>query len=135
MATERPDPRHSDPPGNRPPNMSPLSPQPGQRNRSWPRETENQSKIQNPKSKIQPPGAMAANNYTPPIVPGGSPVAQVLASAIGRMESAPKIRESLALAWWPRVVGAQAAAATEVECTRDGILFVRTKSSVWSHEL
>jgi predicted nucleic acid-binding Zn ribbon protein len=51
------------------------------------------------------------------------------------MDSGPKIRESLALAYWPRVVGAQAAAATEPENVRDGVLFVRTKSSVWSHEL
>ncbi len=59
----------------------------------------------------------------------------MLVNAISRMESAAQIRESLALAYWPRVVGAQAAAATEVETVRDGILFVRTKSSVWSHEL
>jgi predicted nucleic acid-binding Zn ribbon protein len=51
------------------------------------------------------------------------------------MESAAKVRESLAFAYWGRVAGAQAAAATEVEAVRDGILFVRTKSSVWSHEL
>ena len=64
-----------------------------------------------------------------------SPIALVLLSAIGRMDSAGKIRESLALVYWPRVAGPQAAAATEVESVRDGILFVRTKSSVWSHEL
>lgn len=51
------------------------------------------------------------------------------------MESSTQIRESLALAYWPRVVGAQAAAATQAEAVRDGVLFVRTKSSVWSHEL
>jgi predicted nucleic acid-binding Zn ribbon protein len=64
-----------------------------------------------------------------------SPIAAILVSAIGRMDSVAKVRESLAMAYWPRVVGAQAAAATEVEDARDGILFVRTKSSVWSHEL
>ena len=51
------------------------------------------------------------------------------------MDSSTQIRESLALAYWPRVVGAQAAAATQAESVRDGVLFVRTKSSVWSHEL
>ena len=51
------------------------------------------------------------------------------------MESAAKVRESLAFAYWARVAGPQAAAATEVEAVRDGVLFVRTKSSVWSHEL
>jgi len=62
-------------------------------------------------------------------------MAAALQSAIGRMESAGQVRASLALAYWPRVVGAQAAAATQVEAVRDGVLFVRTKSSVWSHEL
>ena len=51
------------------------------------------------------------------------------------MESAAQVRESLAFAYWARVAGPQAAAATEVEAVRDGVLFVRTKSSVWSHEL
>ncbi len=59
----------------------------------------------------------------------------MLQNVIGGMESGTKIRESLALAYWSRVVGAQAAAATEPETVRDGVLFVRTKSSVWSHEL
>lgn len=51
------------------------------------------------------------------------------------MEGSARIRESLALAYWSRVVGTQAAAATEAESVRDGVLFVRTKSSTWSHEL
>lgn len=51
------------------------------------------------------------------------------------MESGAHVRESLALAYWPRVAGAQAAAATEAVCVRDGVLFVRTRSSTWSHEL
>lgn len=72
--------------------------------------------------------------YHPPLV-RGNPMVSVLQSAIGRMESASRIHESLALAYWPRVVGAQAAAATEVESVRDGVLIVRTRSSVWSHEL
>ncbi|MDW8208020.1 MAG: DUF721 domain-containing protein [Chloroherpetonaceae bacterium] len=51
------------------------------------------------------------------------------------MQSATRILESLALACWSRAVGPQAAAATQPEAVRDGILFVRTRSSVWSHEL
>jgi predicted nucleic acid-binding Zn ribbon protein len=54
---------------------------------------------------------------------------------IDSLESRKRVRESLALAHWPRVVGAHAAAATEAETVRDGILFVRTRSSSWSHEL
>ena len=60
---------------------------------------------------------------------------QLLLSTVNRMESATKIRESLAFAYWARVAGPQAAEATEVEAVRDGVLFIRTKSSVWSHEL
>ncbi|HZP81486.1 MAG TPA: DUF721 domain-containing protein [Chthonomonadaceae bacterium] len=66
---------------------------------------------------------------------GGGALASLLESVIGGMDSGTKIRESLALAYWPRVVGAQAAAASEPEAVRDGVLFVRTKSSTWSHEL
>src|SRR5438552_2577851 len=61
--------------------------------------------------------------------------ADALAGLLGGLESAPRVRESLALAYWERVVGPQAAAASEAESVRDGVLFVRTKSSVWSHEL
>lgn len=67
--------------------------------------------------------------------PRASRYSNVVLSTIDSMESATKVRESLAFAYWPRVAGPQAAAATEVEAVRDGILFVRTKSSVWSHEL
>lgn len=76
----------------------------------------------------------ARPDFTPPAL-RNSPIAAALANAINRMDSSTQIRESLALAYWPRVVGAQAAAATQAEAVRDGVLFVRTKSSVWSHEL
>jgi Dna[CI] antecedent DciA-like protein len=66
---------------------------------------------------------------------GANPMASVLQNAINPMESATRIRESLALAYWSRVAGPQASAASEAEFVREGILFVRTKSSVWSHEL
>src|SRR5579862_6284348 len=75
------------------------------------------------------------NGNRPPTMRGGNPLASVLESVINPMESASKIHESLALAYWPRVAGAQAAAATQADQVRDGVLIVRTKSSVWSHEL
>ncbi len=56
-------------------------------------------------------------------------------SLLAGMESGPRLRESLALAYWARVAGAQAAKATEAMSVRDGILFIRTRSAVWSHEL
>jgi predicted nucleic acid-binding Zn ribbon protein len=62
-------------------------------------------------------------------------MADALESALGGLETSTKIRESLALAYWDRVVGPQAAAASEAESVREGTLFVRTRSSVWSHEL
>src|SRR5579862_9460142 len=64
-----------------------------------------------------------------------STVAQALESALKNMDGATKVRESLSLAYWSRVVGPQAAAASEPEIVRDGVLFVRTRSSVRSHEL
>jgi predicted nucleic acid-binding Zn ribbon protein len=70
-----------------------------------------------------------------PTLRGSRPLTGALQNAITPMESAPRIRESLALAYWERVAGPQAAAASEAETVRDGVLFVRTKSSVWSHEL
>lgn len=51
------------------------------------------------------------------------------------MDSAGRIRESIAIGLWANAVGEQAAVASRAETVRDGVLFVRTKSSVWSHEL
>ena len=51
------------------------------------------------------------------------------------MQSSPQIRESLAIAYWERVAGAQAAAASKAVSARNGTLIVHTRSSVWSHEL
>jgi predicted nucleic acid-binding Zn ribbon protein len=61
--------------------------------------------------------------------------ANALESVLNGMETGTRIRESLALAYWDRVVGPQAAAATEPDAVRQGVLFVRTKSSSWSQEL
>lgn len=65
----------------------------------------------------------------------GGPFGRTLMQAIDRMDSGPRLRESLALAYWPRVAGTQAAAATEPDSVRDGVLVIRTKSSAWSQEL
>jgi predicted nucleic acid-binding Zn ribbon protein len=66
---------------------------------------------------------------------GQGVVSEALTGLYGTLESGTQIRESLALAHWAEVVGPQAAAATEADVVRGGTLFVRTKSSVWSHEL
>ncbi len=62
-------------------------------------------------------------------------IASAIENLLGGMESSSRIRENLAMAYWDKIVGPQAAAATEPDCVREGVLFVRTKSSVWSHEL
>lgn len=76
-----------------------------------------------------------AHGYLPPTMRSNSPLSGLLKNVVGGMDASAKIQESLALAYWPRAVGVQGAAATEVDTVRDGVLFVRTKSSVWSHEL
>ncbi len=50
-------------------------------------------------------------------------------------ENAEQLQGNLATLYWERVVGPQAAGATEAESVNGGVLFVNTKSSVWSHEL
>jgi predicted nucleic acid-binding Zn ribbon protein len=90
------------------------------------------AEVRKPKADGQGSGSGAL----PPLARGGSsPIATALQQTIARMDSAGQIRQSLALAYWPRVVGPQAAEATQVETVRDGVLFVKTRSSVWSHEL
>ena len=66
---------------------------------------------------------------------GQGMVAEALTGLYGTLESGTQLRESLALAYWAEVVGPQAAAASDADSIRDSILIVRTKSSVWSHEL
>ncbi len=66
---------------------------------------------------------------------GTAAVREVLAGAINRAEGSVRIWESVTLAYWARVVGPQAAAASVAVSARAGVLVVETKSSVWSHEL
>lgn len=73
--------------------------------------------------------------YVPPTMRGDHPMSGLLRNVIGGMNSAEQIMESLALAYWPRIVGQQAANATQPASVRDGVMIVRTRSSVWSHEL
>ncbi|MCC6731028.1 MAG: DUF721 domain-containing protein [Chthonomonadales bacterium] len=62
-------------------------------------------------------------------------VGEALEGVMRRGEGGTRLRETLALAYWPAAVGEMAAAASQPELVRDGILFVRTRSSTWSHEL
>src|ERR1051326_9598131 len=124
MAQER-----SDPQKNFRPSNLPLSPQPP-RLANLPPTLPRNKEAENGRPKAEVRGQVL------PMSRGGSsPIADALQHAIARMDSAGQVRQSMALAYWPRVVGPQAAAATQVETVRDGVLFVRTRSSVWSHEL
>lgn len=58
-----------------------------------------------------------------------------LSVTIGKMKSASKIHENMALVFWPSVVGTEAAKASKAIAVREGTLTVHTRSSVWSHEL
>ncbi len=60
---------------------------------------------------------------------------RAISELLGKMEGGRRVLESLAVAYWPEIVGPQAAAATEAELVRDGVLQVRTRSSAWSQEL
>jgi predicted nucleic acid-binding Zn ribbon protein len=60
---------------------------------------------------------------------------EALEGVLSSLETAVRIRESLALAYWEQVAGPQAAAASRADSVRDGVLFVATRSSTWSHEL
>ncbi len=60
---------------------------------------------------------------------------QQVEKAMQSQENKGKLKQNLAVLYWERVVGGQAATATEADTVRDGILFVNTRNSVWSHEL
>ena len=80
-------------------------------------------------------GDAEARGYVPPSMRGDQPMSGLLHNVIGGMNVSEQVMESLALAYWARAVGPQAADASQADNMRDGVLFVRTRSSVWSHEL
>lgn len=56
-------------------------------------------------------------------------------NAMSQHNEAEKLTPNLAVLYWERVVGSHAATATEADTVQNGILFVNTRNSVWSHEL
>ncbi len=62
-------------------------------------------------------------------------VVQVLSRLIPDMQSAAMIRESMAIARWEEAAGPVIAGVSRAESIRDGVLMVKTRSSVWSQEL
>ncbi len=65
----------------------------------------------------------------------GTHIGEAMDIVLGGLESSTKVRESLALAYWPAAAGPQMAAGSEAVSVREGVLFVNTKSSTYSHEL
>jgi predicted nucleic acid-binding Zn ribbon protein len=66
---------------------------------------------------------------------GMGPTGGLMQTLLDNLEVGGKIRENLAIAYWPRVVGPTVAAASHAEEVRDGVLIVRTKGAAWSQEL
>lgn len=67
--------------------------------------------------------------------PGQSRISEVMSKLIATLPHGARIREGMAVVIWEEVVGPRAAAATQAQTARDGILHVRTRTSVWSQEL
>ena len=66
---------------------------------------------------------------------GLTTVPEAMKGALAGIQGGQQIRESMALVYWPEVVGEIGARATEAEKVSRGKLVVRTKSSTWSQEL
>lgn len=67
--------------------------------------------------------------------PRAAAVGSLLGERLRGMGMDAKIREYTAPLVWAELVGPQVAAATEVDNVKDGVLYVHTRSSMWSHEL
>ncbi|MDH7569444.1 MAG: DUF721 domain-containing protein [Armatimonadota bacterium] len=63
------------------------------------------------------------------------PVGGALRAAFAKLGLSRRLHEVQAVAVWPEVAGPHIAAATRALWVRDGILWVATRSSAWSHEL
>lgn len=59
----------------------------------------------------------------------------ILESLLRKLDFGGRIRQNMAIAFWPQVVGPAVAAACTAEEVKDGILYVRTPGSTWSQEL
>ncbi len=64
-----------------------------------------------------------------------APMAKVLDQLLRNLGIEHRVKEHMALAVWQEAVGAQIAAVATPTRIRDGVLFVRVRSSVWRNEL
>lgn len=63
------------------------------------------------------------------------PIGEVLFSVLKRRGMASKIEENILFKLWPQAVGPQIASKTKPDSFKNGILFVKTVSSVWVQQL
>ena len=62
-------------------------------------------------------------------------ISEILLSLLKKRGLASKIEENALLQLWPKVVGPQIIMHTKADAVRNGILFVKTISSVWVQQL
>jgi hypothetical protein len=62
-------------------------------------------------------------------------IGEILFAAMKRRGMGAKIEENFLRKLWPQAVGDQIASKTQPDCFKNGILFVRTVSSVWVQQL
>lgn len=63
------------------------------------------------------------------------PIGEVLFSVLKKRGMASKIEENILFKLWPKAVGPQIASKTNPDSFKNGILFVKTVSSVWVQQL
>lgn len=63
------------------------------------------------------------------------PIGDVLFAVLKRKGMASKIEENILFKLWPKAVGPQIASKTKPDAFKNGILFVKTVSSVWVQQL
>ncbi len=63
------------------------------------------------------------------------PIGEVLFSVLKKRGMASKIEENILFKLWPKAVGPQIASKTKPDSFKNGILFVKTVSSVWVQQL
>ena len=66
---------------------------------------------------------------------GPVPLGQILAGLLGSRSLGPKLRQGMAVAMWPEVVGEKLAKVTTATVCKGGRLYVEVESSVWMQEM
>lgn len=62
-------------------------------------------------------------------------IGEILYTALKRRGMAAKLEENAVLKFWPQAVGRQISSQTQPDSLRNGMLFIKTTSSVWVQQL